>query len=265
MSDIKKTKNVKEKSEKKHFLIFLAILVVGIAAGLLMGVISGFLTDNVQISDEVLAEVKLGLAYIVPVAAVVINVIVFVIALLQFFKIKKMVKAWDGDDEKTICEIEYKLNWPLLFANVMMICNFIFFSVGVEVCELPELQENIAEILNFVVMATFIISYVFEIIITKLVVDLEKKLNPEKQGSIFDMQFAKKWENSCDELEKQISYKVGFKAYKAGNKVCVVLWIISFVSQLMFDTGIFPVICIGVIWLVMLISYSVSCMQAEKY
>ncbi len=265
MSDVKKVKSTKEKSEKKYFLIFLGILAVCFLGGLLMGVISRYLTENVQITDEMLTEIKLGLAYIVPVAAAVINVIVFIIALLQFFKIKKMAKAWDGEDEKTICEIEYKLNWPLLFANVMMICNFVFFSVGVELCNLHKLEENVSEILNFVVMGTFVISYVFEIIITKLVVDLEKKLNPEKKGSIFDMQFAKKWENSCDELQKQISYIAGFKAYKAGSKVCVVLWVISFVSQFIFDTGVFPVICIGAIWLVMLISYSVSCMQAEKY
>ena len=40
-------------------------------------------------------------------------------------------------------------------------------------------------------------------LIAKLVVDLEKKLNPEKKGSVFEMQFQKTWLESCDEAQKQ--------------------------------------------------------------
>lgn len=44
MNDVKKVKNTKEKSEKKYFLIFLGILAVCFLGGLLMGVISRYLT-----------------------------------------------------------------------------------------------------------------------------------------------------------------------------------------------------------------------------
>jgi hypothetical protein len=103
------------------------------------------------------------------------------------------------------------------------------------------------------------------IIISKVTVDLEKKLNPEKQGSVFDMRFAKKWEASCDEAQKQIMCKSAYAAFQAANMTCLILWWIAVVIQIFANTGGFPVTCICAIWLVLNVTYSRTAMKLQRY
>ncbi len=265
MSDAKKVKNTKEKSEKKYFLIFMLIMVLSLIGGFFIGFMMKRMENYIDITEDELVSLKVALAYLVPAITVAANVVTFVIALVQYLKIKKVVANWDGEEEETILEIEYKLNFPMLIANVMMICNMVLFSVGTALSNVAGIGEVTGEVLDMICVVTFVVGLVLEFIILKLVIDLEKKLNPEKRGSIFDVNFAKKWEDSCDEAQKLVSYKAGYAAYKAGNTACICLWLLAFIGQMMFHTGVFPVICIGIIWLVLLITYSGFCMKAEKY
>lgn len=265
MSDAKQVKNIKDKSEKKYFVIFMAIMVLSLIGGFFVGFMIKIAEHCIDITDDKLVSLKVVLAYLVPAITVAANVVTFVIALVQYLKIKKVVAHWDGEEEETILEIEYKLNFPMLIANAMMICNMVLFSVGTALSTVTGIGEDTGEVLSMVCVLIFLVSFVFEFIILKLVIDLEKKLNPEKRGSIFDVNFAKKWEDSCDEAQKLVSYKAGYAAYKAGNSACMFLWLLAFIGQMMFDTGVFTVICIGIIWLVMLLAYSGFCIKAEKY
>lgn len=265
MSEAKKVNNTKEKSEKKYFLIFMVLMVLSLIGGAFVGVLMKIIEYYIDITTDMQVRLKVVLAYLIPAVSIAANIVTFVIALVQYLRMKKKAANWDEEEEEPILEIEYKLNWPVLIANVMMICNMVLFSVGTALSTVPEIGEDTSEVLSMVCVLNFLVSLIFEFIILKLVIDLEKKLNPEKRGSIFDVNFAKKWEESCDEAQKLISYKAGYAAYKAGNTTCMLLWLLSFVAQMMFHTGIFPVICIGIIWLVMLITYSRFCMKAEKY
>ena len=53
---------------------------------------------------------------------------------------------------------------------------------------------------------------------SRFIVELEKKLNPEKKGDVIETNFSKKWEDSCDEAQKMIIYEAGYRAYRAGMK-----------------------------------------------
>ena len=265
MSDAKKVKNTKDKSEKQYFLLFILILCLSLIGGIFVGIMMNTTERYIDMAEDKLVSLKVALAYLVPAITVAANVVTFVIALVQYLKIRKVVAHWDGEEEETILEIEYKLNFPMLIANAMMICNMVLFSVGTALSTVTGIGEGTGEVLDMVCVLTFIVSFVFEFIILKLVIDLEKNLNPEKRGSIFDVNFAKKWEDSCDEAQKLVSYKAGYKAYKAGNTACMFLWLLAFIGQMMFDTGVFTVICIGIIWLVMLLAYSSFCIKTEKY
>ena len=265
MSDAKKVQNTKDNSEKKYFVIFMVIMVLSLIGGFFVGFMINIAEQYIDISEDKLVSLKVVLAYLVPAITVVANVVTFVIALVQYLKIKKMVAHWDGEEEETILEIEYKLNFPVLIANAMMICNMVLFSVGTALSTITGIGEDTGNVLDMICVWTFVVGLVFEFIILKLVIDLEKKLNPEKRGSIFDVNFAKKWEDSCDEAQKLVSYKAGYEAYKAGSTTCMILWLLAFIGQMMFDTGVFPVICIGIIWLVMLFAYCGFCIKAEKY
>ena len=96
-------------------------------------------------------------------------------------------------------------------------------------------------------------------------VKLEKQINPEKRGSVFDVKFQKQWLESCDEAEKLMVYRCGFRAYQVGNKVCMGLWLVALFLQLWADTGLFPVLSICVIWLSMVAAYVLASIRLERH
>ncbi|NLT11260.1 MAG: DUF3169 family protein [Clostridiaceae bacterium] len=87
--------------------------------------------------------------------------------------------------------------------------------------------------------------------------------NPEKQGSVLDLQFFRKWESSSDEAQKQLMYKAGYRAFCTANLASVCIWTIALLAQLFFGTGVFPVVCICAVWLALNASYSISVMSMK--
>lgn len=127
--------------------------------------------------------------------------------------------------------------------------------------DLPSKQFGV---LSLVMIATFMVGNAGIIAFQKLGVDIIKKMNPEKKGSIFDTRFADKWEASCDEAQKMIIYKSAYKAYKNVSICCVLFWVIATLGDMFFQTGLLPIILVSVIWLVQALSYMLESMKLEK-
>ena len=96
------------------------------------------------------------------------------------------------------------------------------------------------------------------------ILKLEKELNPEKKGNIFDFSFYKEWLGSCDEAEKTVAYKSGFRAYTTAQYVCLGLWLFCTIGQFAFDTGILSVVCVTIIWLTLVCTYLFEHLRLEK-
>lgn len=196
------------------------------------------------------------------------------ISLYNYSKAKKMNDSWNGEDEEVMDEIEKRQNLALLWNSILMVYSFLFFPLSISASGLFEIAESTGDglpalsmlriISAFGTILTFAASIIFYTVIYKRVVDLQKRLNPEKQGSIFDFQFLKKWEASSDEAQKQMMYKAGYRAYRTTNVACVFIWLITFYAQMFFDTGVFPVVCICFVWLVLNVSYSLSVMSIKR-
>ena len=92
-------------------------------------------------------------------------------------------------------------------------------------------------------------------VVQKLCVDLLRRVNPEKRGSVLDTRFRKDWLGSCDEAEKLMIGKCAYKAYAAANTACAVLAIIFAVCALIFNTGFLPSFAMCVIWFVLQFIY----------
>jgi hypothetical protein len=100
------------------------------------------------------------------------------------------------------------------------------------------------------------------ILIQKKIVDLQKEINPLLKGSIYDMNFSKKWLDSCDESIKLGIYKSSYKAYKSVSRTCMILCLFCIVGHDLWDFGIMPMVIVIIIWLVQTISY---CIESIKY
>ena len=233
-----------KKDEKKLLLILLgAILVcyhVGYGVGRFIGKV-----DTSTLLENISGE-KAGLIF-----GILYSIVWLVgtpLMIIGYCKAKKAVNAWDGENEDELDNIEKLMNPPMISSSVLMILNICLFSCTMYfVKALP----NLNIILVFVL---FITGLILCTVIPKLTVDLEKQLNPEKEGSMLDFRFEQHWMNSSDEAQKLIVYKSGYAGYKAGNFACMIMWLISFVSGFAFHTGIMPTICVCAIWLVMVIA-----------
>lgn len=164
------------------------------------------------------------------------------ICLPMYFTSKREVASWDGEDEVVSGRVERRLSIVMWISNVLLICAFFLvaaaYSGGLDV-GLPMFVLSIAGFVLFMAEA---------IVLQQKLVDLAKRLNPEKQGSVYDTKFQKKWMDSCDEAEKIMIGQCAYKAYAAAGIACLVLWGVFALSALFLDTGFLPVLAVCVIW-----------------
>ena len=257
---MKNSQNVNKKNNTAIYVRFaLALvlsLVVGFGCGMAMSVIKKL---DIKIDKETI----LGfLNTAVPIAYIVFTVLLIAVSMIIYTNNKKMAKNWDGEDEEVIDRIEARQNIPMILSSILLVGGMLFFSLCVYVNEKVPAQENKYAFLVFAL--TFMVSLAGAIMIQACVVGLEKNLNPEKRGNVFDFKFLKSWEKSSDEAEKLIQYKGGYKAYICTNFACMVLWLITFISMLVFNTGFFAVACVCFIWLFMSLVYSFAVARLEK-
>ena len=78
------------------------------------------------------------------------------------------------------------------------------------------------------------------------------------------MNFQKEWEQSLDEAEMIMACKAGYKSFKITNFTCVMLWLLSVISQMVFDTGILLVLFVTIIWLVSTLTYQIEAIRLEN-
>lgn len=115
-----------------------------------------------------------------------------------------------------------------------------------------------------IAVAMFVITMAIEILIPKLTVDIEKKLNPEKRGNALDFQFRKVWMSSCDEAERLIVYRAGYQAFLSTNVVCLILCIVTFIFTFLFKTDIMGFVYVCIILLVNNVSYMMRAAKLER-
>lgn len=191
-----------------------------------------------------------------------LNVIFIFIAMCLYKHARKMYANWEEDDEEQMRQIEGELSLALLFSSVDMIQGYFFFAAGVS--GMAVLGDNYTAGILGMNLVALIVTIGLTILSQKVIVDFEREMNPEKRGSIYDMDFAKKWEASCDEAEKMVIYKAGYKSYKATQRCCLVLWVFCVLAGFIWNIGILPVAMVTIIWIVSMISYCISCMKESK-
>ncbi len=163
---------------------------------------------------------------------------------------KREAAAWDGEEEAVSDRIERRVSIVLWISGTAFICSLFLLTAsyagGVDGSSL----------LPLVSIAGFAAVAAETIVLQQKLVDLCKRLYPEKQGSVYDFKFKKKWMDSCDEAEKILIGKCAYKAYSAVNIACLVLWLVLTMAALFLDIGFLPALAVCIIWAV---SQSVYC------
>ncbi len=173
---------------------------------------------------------------------------------------KKLLKGWNGDDESVSDLIEGKISLAIWISGSFIIVSY-FLIAAVYSGGFSLFDEKKTAIMLLVSIASFLCIMVETIVIQQICVDTAKQVNPEKNGSVYDMKFQKKWLESCDEAEKIMIGKCAYKAYIATNNVCALLAILTTVCALIFDIGFLPSLVICIIWIT---NQSVYCREGMR-
>lgn len=253
-------KNEDKKQFKPFIIIMIICVIVGIGAGKLLRIVE----NDLESIKEAMAHVEVVFAYVLPSLFLFINIVELIFVSGLVWKQEKRLKEWNGEDEEILDDIERKLDLPLNLTNALQILGMFLFATCIHIyvsVELPKLHENI---IFWIVMIDFVASLIICTMSQKRMVNLVKVMNPEKNGSIFDVNFNKKWEESCDEAQKMLLYKASYRAFRVSIVMCCCLWVVCLLTDFAFHTGLFPIAVVLLIWLVQVLTYSKEASRLER-
>lgn len=259
MSNSKAYENKKE--DRKAIKKFALIMVLCFAGGVLGGFLCSVITDM----EFGVGAFFMGiLSIIAPYGNVVFTTILLITDMIIIKKSRKDFLLWDGEDEEWIERIEQRLTYAIIFVSVHMVLMYFFMSVGMYFINFDELDNamtvvRIAALLLGVFYALFV-----NTMIQKQIVNLEKEINPEKKGSVFDAKFHKKWMDSCDESERFQIYQASYKSFQVTGYVCMGAWLFCFIGMVSWNFGLIPLIIVLVIWLTLILSYQIECLRMSS-
>ena len=247
----------KEKSENQKALPkFGGIVLLGGIIGLFAGGVIGFF-GGLFAPDQMIETIYHVLEVIEPYTIWMVAVFFTFLEVRLYSQAKEIYQKWDGEEENSIEKAEEKLSWVLVLTAAHMVLSF--FLVGVD-----SIVRTEHHAVYLVTLLGFIAGIGSIIILQQKVIDLTKKINPEKKGSVYDTKFITVWMESCDENEQKLIGQAAFKAYTIVSHSCVGIWLILFFISDLFHLGIMPITVVSIIWGILQISYGYESIKLGK-
>ena len=247
-NDVKKDNR---KALPKYLLILLAAAVFGGVLGFAAGWVGH---DN--ISEVIATAVAYGLTLAAPWALLATSAVSLVVILWLYRGAKGLFNGWDGGDDDTMDRADEKLNWALLLAAAQLVLDMFFLAVA---------ESGESPLGGIVGLLSFIVSVFLLIVAQQKVVDLTRRMNPEKKGSIYDVRFKEKWFESCDEAEQKQIGQAAYKAFNVMSTACPVLWVALLMLSYAFNFDLLmPVFTVCLLWLLLQVSYCLECIRLGK-
>jgi amino acid transporter len=234
---------------------------IRIAACVLLGAVCGFTAakladggDLSEIFDDIDGK-KVGIVLMI--LHIVIAAGMLTVAYVLYSKASKAAKNLDPDDDEAFDRIEAMTNTPLMAANLTLV-----LGTGLFGCAEYFLLDS-GKWLAVISPAVFVVSIILASVLNARIVEFEKKLNPEKKGSVWESNFQKQWLDSCDEAQKQMIYKAGYEAFRVSNSLCSVLTVLVLLAQFVFKLGVMPLVVVTLVWLTMNLTYMRAAVKLE--
>lgn len=245
-----------KRENRKALRIFIPVM---IAAALVGGLIGGFSSTGTAagLADSIASYLDRA-AYLLSPYLMIASVIVGIVGVCFCYRSARRLFAesealTDEDAQyEAFSRADDRISQGMVLLGISDVVGLIFFAAMISY--LRDYIE-ILPVLYTVTIVVFIAGSFIRLKQQQLMVDFVKKMNPQKQGSIYDLKFQKKWEESCDEMEKMVIYKASYKAYQMAMKSCATVFLIVMMLSFFFDYGPLPAVATGAIWLATAISY----------
>lgn len=246
------------RDNRKSWPKFVAVLIVTLFAGGALGTVATWIMENPSL-DEFIRHLGVALGACAP-WIVLCALLFWAGSMVCYRRGKAAFASWDGEDEDVLESAEHLLSWSILWATAAQFFAFGAFSVVVSLIPLgyTDYIDLLPAIIGLLVV-TFLVLFT-----QQRVVDLTRRINPEKQGSVYDFKFQKKWLASCDEAERQRIGQAAYSSFLVTSRTAMVVWIVMVLVNLYLPIGPLPVLAALIPWGVGQISYLVACLKMER-
>lgn len=230
----------------RFLLILLAAVVVGVCLSLGLRVL-----EYLDLSAALVSAGNVFTSRVAPWGLWLCVVLVPAAGVPMYLRCRGRAARWNGEDETEADAIDRALSICLWVSNAIMILSLLFAAAS-----FSGLMHSVEPGMALFCSVGLMLSMLAHLLYQQKVVDLTRRLYPEKEGSVYDMRFQKKWMASCDEAEQAIIGQCAMKAMTAANKTCMALWIFFCLAGMVFDIGFLPAAAVCVVWLVSQSVYS---------
>ena len=241
--------NVRRDNRRALPKYLLTILLFGLLGGVL-----GFFTGvagAAGVAETVRQALDRVLAVCAPWGIVGSAVVLLGAGWYLYAAAKRRFAAWDGEDEDAMDAAEQQLSWTLLLTGLVIILDFFFFAASIIYDRfLPDL-------------ILFLASVAVLVVLQQKIVDLERRINPEKRGSVYDMKFQKTWMDRLRQAGRRIG-QACYRAYMVGTKVCIFLWVALLILNFVFDFGLLPIAAVLAVWGAIQTVYAMSASDSAR-
>ncbi len=257
---VNKEEENKQQNKKAGRVFAVIMFFCGLLGGI-VGASAGRSADAGVINlTEVLGNaITNGLGVSAPFLQLVLFVTNLIYVAVTFSKCKKRWYAEKDTNDDIYDELDAKITNIMSLISIYTVVSYFLYA-----CAFYYTVHVKGSIWFLMATVIFIVDLVLVIGYQRKAVDFVKVMNPEKQGSVYDFKFQEKWLDSCDEMEKQMIYQCGYKAYQVTNLLCIVLWMIFTLMGLFLKISLWPVAVVSLIWLVLTVTYIIEGKKIEK-
>ena len=246
--------NAVKRDNRKALPKYLLILLVAAIFGGVLGFAAGWIGHD-NLSEVIVSAVSNGLTAAAPWALLATSVVSLAAILWLYRGARGMFTTWDGEDDDVMDRADEKLNWALLITAAQIVLGMFFFAVAQSAHNMTALWS----------VLLFIVSIFLLVFAQQKIVDLTRKMNPEKKGSVYDTKFRKKWLESCDEAEQKQIGQAAYKAYNVVSTACPILWAALLMLSFAFNfSPLMPTFVVCFIWLLLQVSYCLETIRLGK-
>ena len=253
---MKKTEKTETGENRKALPKFLLIILASLIVGGVLGVLVAFSQSTWLDAEAVSAGLEGALRAMTPWAIPVTTLITMGLSAILYRTAAGKYRTWDsGDEDDTAEAVDRLLNWVLLLSAVQMLVDLFFLAA---------IGRYAADGNALTGVGGFFVSLALLIVFQQKAVDLTRRMNPEKKGSVYDTRFRKKWLESCDESERRQIGEASYQAYTVTNRVCLWLWMVLVILSLVFDIGLLPVLTVMIPWGTLQVAYVAACIRMGR-
>ncbi|MGN0483785.1 MAG: DUF3169 family protein [Lachnospiraceae bacterium] len=264
MEVIEKSKREDKIHFKKFILKTIVQLLGGGIVGFFMGWLVGYLIKHRKTIDSygIVHQLQVQSGSFFRLLVLVIAVCCTATLAFCYWKAKRRIAECDMEDEKQCDAVEKILTIGISFSSVSLMVLLLCFGMGVG--SLSD-TKNMSELYLMLWSAAALLGYfALSCFFQNRFLRMTKEMYPEKEGSIYDKKFEKKWMQSCDEAEKFMIYQVSYNTLTIMDRVYGAAATIFLFLSMMFGISSLIFLTIMVFWMISQGVYLYACAKIEK-